>query len=70
MLTIRINDMTCGGCAGRVERAIAAADSNAQMEFSIPQRIVRVATDLAAPVLLGAIRDAGYTPENVEEPAA
>ena len=70
MLTIRINGKTCGGCAGRVQRSIAAGDANAQVEFSGPQRIVRVSTAQPAPVLLDAIRAAGYTPERSEEPAS
>ncbi|GAB3758786.1 gold resistance metallochaperone GolB [Ramlibacter monticola] len=70
MLAIRINDMTCGGCAKRVQRAIAAVDAHAQVEVSIVQRLVRISATKPPAALLAAIRDAGYTPEEVTEPAA
>lgn len=70
MITIRINDMTCGGCAKRIQRAIAAVDAHAQVEVSIVQRLLRVSSTMLSGALLAAIRDAGYTPEEVTEPAA
>lgn len=30
MITLRIEDMTCGGCAGRIARAIAGLDPQAR----------------------------------------
>lgn len=61
-LTLRVEDMTCGGCANRITRAIEAAVPGAVVEADPATRTVRVrgTTDLAAIHVL--IAGAGYTP--------
>ena len=68
MVSYRVQDMTCGGCAGRINRALKQADDEAQVEISVADRLVRVrASDLADSELEAAIRAAGYTPVKVDD---
>jgi copper chaperone len=63
MLVFEVRDMTCGGCAGRISRALAAEDAGATVEVSVQQRLVRVQPSEAdAGELERAIQEAGYTP--------
>ena len=66
MVTFRIEDMTCGHCAGKIARAIAGVDRDARIEVDIGQKLVRI-TGAASDAELGeAIGEAGYTPRKVE----
>ena len=68
MVSYRVEDMTCGGCAGRINRAIKQIDDGAQVEISVGDRLVRVRSkDAAEAELAAAIREAGYTPVRVDE---
>lgn len=63
MVQLRVPDMTCGGCAASVTRAIRAVDAAARIEIDQAQRLVRVESAAAqAPDIESAIREAGYTP--------
>lgn len=70
MVTFRVEDMTCGHCAGKITRAIASVDSGAQVEVNIPRKLVRVASSAPEAGLVSAIAQAGYTVSRVEEVAA
>lgn len=70
MITFRIPDMTCGHCASTITRAVASVDKGAQVEVSIPQKLVRVVSALPANELARAIQEAGYTPEKPLSAAA
>lgn len=63
MTTFRIPDMTCGHCASTISRAIATVDRDAHVEFSIPDRLVRISASATEGELAEAIVEAGYTPE-------
>jgi copper chaperone len=62
MLTIQVPDMTCGGCAGRIAKAIAGVDALARTEVDLRARRISVTSTASEPDLLAAIRDAGYSP--------
>ena len=70
MLTFRVEDMTCGHCAGKITRAIASVDGGAQVEVNIPQKLVRVSSAAPESGLVAAMAQAGYTARRVEEVAA
>jgi copper chaperone len=61
-LTVRVEDMTCGHCAGAIAKAIENGLPGATVQADPASKIVRVSgtTDLAAVRVL--IAGAGYTP--------
>jgi copper chaperone len=70
MVTFQVNDMTCGHCASTIAKAVAAVDKSARVEVDIPRKRVRVSGEASVTDLTEAIRDAGYTPQEVQaEPA-
>lgn len=63
MVRYQVPDMTCGGCAARITRAIQTLDAAARIEVDRAQRLVRVESAAAqARDVENAIREAGYTP--------
>lgn len=67
MTTFRVDDMTCGRCAGKISSALAALDPSATVEISIAQKLVRVTGDTDPSDVADAIRGAGYTPQPVQQ---
>lgn len=63
MTTIRIANMTCGGCAKGVTATIRDAAPGAEPRVDLERREVTVAGDAAA--LLAALRDDGWEAEAV-----
>jgi copper chaperone len=70
MVSFRVEDMTCGGCAARIDRALKALDATADGDTSVGDRLVRVRAQAGEAELAAAIRQAGYTPVKVEDSAA
>lgn len=70
MITFRIEDMTCGHCAGRISRAIAEVDRTARVEIDIPARSIRVYGIASEAELKEAIRGAGYKAVFMQEHAS
>lgn len=60
MYTFQVEKMSCGGCAGRVTKAIRQVDSAAQVDVDLPDKLVRVKSDADVNVLAAAIAQAGY----------
>ena len=61
MLTCRVEDMTCGHCAGVVTKAIKVVDANAQVHIDLTAKVVRVLSERAPGDLISAIQQAGYS---------
>jgi len=62
MIEFQIDDMTCGGCASTITRAVRSLDRAAKVEIDLPARRVRVESPLGPVKLVAAIRSAGFTP--------
>ncbi len=63
MVAFQIDDMTCGGCAGSVTKAVKAVDPSAQVQVDLATHRVQIESAQAdAKALQEAIEDAGYTP--------
>jgi copper chaperone len=60
MTTIKVNGMTCGGCAASVSRAIAAADPGAKVEVDLKGHAVHVEGERDQQAIKSAIQQAGY----------
>lgn len=57
-----IPDMTCGGCANAIARAVARVDPNATLDADVPVKIVRITSTLPPQQLIAAIGAAGFHP--------
>ena len=62
MITIRIPNMECGGCAKGVAATLAAAAPGAVPQFDLERREVRLAAGDAA-ALIAALREDGWQAE-------
>lgn len=59
-MDFRIENMTCGGCAKSVTKAIQSVDPNAQIETDPASRMVRVETTATPEALRQVLEEAGY----------
>jgi copper chaperone len=60
MYTLKVEKMSCGGCAARVTRAVQALDPNAKVEVLLKDGLVQVESAEAPDAIAGAIISAGY----------
>lgn len=69
MISFQVQDMTCGGCAASIRRAVRGADANADVAVDLARRRVDVTgASVDAATLERVISEAGYTPVR-ESPA-
>jgi len=61
-MQFHLDDMTCGGCARSVTKAIKALDPDAQVSADPPQRRVEITTSAPREQVVAALRDAGFPP--------
>lgn len=59
-MELRIESMTCGGCAKSVTKAIQSIDPNARIETSPAARTVKIETTASSAVVRQVLEDAGY----------
>ena len=59
-MQLRIEDMTCGGCAKSVTAAITSVDPSAKVEANPAARTVRVVTSASEDQILKVLDQAGY----------
>lgn len=67
MLRFFIPNMTCGGCAKSVIRALLSVDPQAQIKTDPPTGVVSIDSTLEASTLLAVLSDAGYPGERLPE---
>ena len=60
MLRFYIPNMTCGGCAKAVTKALLSVDPQARIETDPPAREVRVDSTLDESAFVAVLREAGY----------
>jgi len=63
MIELKVNDMTCGHCVGRVTQAVKDIDGAAQVDINLERKSVHIDSSHAAGEFEAAIRQAGYTPQ-------
>ena len=63
MIELKVSDMTCGHCVGRVTQAVKEVDGAAQIDVDLAQKSVRITSSHAAGEFEASIREAGYTPQ-------
>lgn len=59
-MELRIENMTCGGCAGSVTKAIQSVDPNAKVEANPAGRRVKVVSTAGEDSILQVLAEAGY----------
>lgn len=69
-MRFHIEDMTCGGCAGNVVKAIQSVDPNAEVITDPPTRSVQVTSSATRVQLESALCQAGYPPRGSDAPIA
>lgn len=67
MVTLKVENMSCGGCAARITRAIKALDPEADVDVSLRERLVRVGGNSAVQAIADALTRAGYPTSQVAE---
>lgn len=67
MITFHVTDMTCGHCAGVINKALKAIDDKAKVTVDLQRRLVSViSTQSTIEDIRDAIAEVGYTPSQVE----
>jgi copper chaperone len=59
-MELRIENMTCGGCAKSVTKAIQSVDHTARVETNPEARAVKVETTASAGAIQQVLEEAGY----------
>ena len=62
MTVFNVQGMNCGGCAGRVTKAVQAVDPVARVLVDLAHQTVSVDSAVDRGILIGALRAAGYPP--------
>ncbi len=71
MIAFEVKDMSCGHCVGTINRAVNAADPDANVQIDLATHRVDIEPGSGNMAQLSAaIRAAGYTPVLIESPEA
>jgi copper chaperone len=63
MLNLKVPDMTCGHCAGTIEKAVKTVDPAAHVTVDLGSSTVAVDSDADENAIRDVIRSAGYDNE-------
>ncbi|HMO44785.1 MAG TPA: heavy-metal-associated domain-containing protein [Rubrivivax sp.] len=61
-MKFHLDDMSCGGCARSVTKAIQTLDPEAQVSANPPARQVEITTTAAREQVVATLREAGFPP--------
>ncbi|KVD28551.1 heavy-metal-associated domain-containing protein [Burkholderia ubonensis] len=61
-MEFEVQDMTCGGCANAITRAVTAADPGAKLDIDVAAKRVTVQSTQPAERVLSIIEAAGFHP--------
>lgn len=61
-MELEVLDMSCGGCASAITRAITGVDPAAKLDIDLTTKSVKVNSTLAPESVLAAIAAAGFHP--------
>ena len=67
MYILKVEKMTCGGCAARVTRAVQAVDPAAKVEVQLKEHLIRVESTGAVDAIASAVTSAGYPASLAEQ---
>ncbi len=66
-LKFSVPDISCRHCQATVERAVSSVDGVEKVFVDLDEKSVFIGGDASAEAIADAIREAGYTPQSVEE---
>ncbi|HEF4744418.1 TPA: heavy-metal-associated domain-containing protein [Burkholderia multivorans] len=61
-MEFEVQDMTCGGCASAITRAVTSADPAAKLDIDVAAKIVKVESAQGAERVQAVIEAAGFHP--------
>lgn len=61
-MQFQIDNMTCGGCAKSVTKAIQSADPEAKVDIDLGTKVVRVTSSSDEATIVAKLDDVGYPP--------
>ncbi|MCV2216914.1 heavy-metal-associated domain-containing protein [Thauera sp. Sel9] len=62
-MRFHIENMTCGGCARGVTKAIQSVDADAKVTADPPKRLVEVESSATREQIEAALQEAGFPPK-------
>ena len=60
MLTLNVENMTCGHCVKAITQAVLAADPQAKIDITLENKQVMIQTQLEANQVISILEDEGY----------
>ncbi|HYS66225.1 MAG TPA: heavy-metal-associated domain-containing protein [Paraburkholderia sp.] len=61
-MEFQVKDMSCGGCANSITRAVTHADPAAKLDIDVATQVVKIDSALPAERLITVIEEAGFHP--------
>lgn len=61
-MKFEVKDMSCGGCANAITRAVTAVDPQATVEINVATKVVQIESLFESATLVSAIEAAGFHP--------
>ncbi|MFW1754033.1 heavy-metal-associated domain-containing protein [Acinetobacter wanghuae] len=61
-MKLRIDNMTCGGCARSVTATIKELDQNAEVTIDVATKLVDVETQISQDEVIAALTEDGFPP--------
>ncbi|MFL9964830.1 heavy-metal-associated domain-containing protein [Paraburkholderia sediminicola] len=61
-MKFEVKDMSCGGCANSITRAITNVDPAARLDIDVTTKIVKIDSALPLDRLVAVIEEAGFHP--------
>jgi copper chaperone len=60
MMEFKLDDMSCGHCAGVITKTVQALDAQARVEVDLAQKKVAIESNQERAVIAAALEEAGY----------
>jgi len=60
MMEFKVDDMSCGHCAGVITKTVQALDAEARVEVDLAQKKVAIESNQERAVIAAALEEAGY----------
>lgn len=67
MIIMKVHGMHCGGCVGKVKRAVSACDQSANIQIDLKSGQVEVESSKSAAEIVNIIKTLGYDITDVKE---
>jgi len=61
-MKFEVKDMSCGGCANSITRAVTDVDPAAKLDIDVTTKIVKIDSALPPERLVAVIEEAGFHP--------